>query len=550
MNDRRPFLLRGADLLVSTLVDCGVTRIFSLSGNQIMPLYDACLGSGIEIVHVRHEAAAVFMAEGWAQLTGEVGVALVTAGPGAANAVGPLMSARQSETPLLLLSGDSPRAQDGMGAFQTLDQVAATAPFTKHSARVGSVPTLAHELRAALTLAQAGRPGPVHLALPQDLLTQRAEGAPSSSRTAAATAPASEREAGKLAAEIAAARRPLIVTSGLFSPTRGGDLARRLGQRLAVPVVALESPRGLRDPAQPGLRQRMAEADLVISLGKSVDYMLDFGRATSADCGWIVVEPEDGAGEEALRNLGPKLRRLIAADPRALAHRLADLPEAGCDAARRDWCARFGRRPAPPALDETPGPIDSGLLCATLSDVLGAEGGETILVSDGGEFGQWAQALVRAERRLINGPAGGIGGALGHAVAASLACPGARIAVASGDGSIGFHLAELETAVRAGAAFVVVIGNDRRWNAEHLLQLREFGPDRVHGCELSGARYDLVAAALGGTGAHVTCRSELRGALRRAFAAGGVVLVNVEIEGRAAPSGEEPEAAETAQPDG
>lgn len=115
MNDRRPFLLRGADLLVSTLVDCGVTRIFSLSGNQIMPLYDACLGSGIEIVHVRHEAAAVFMAEGWAQLTGEVGVALVTAGPGAANAVGPLMSARQSETPLLLLSGDSPRAQDGMG---------------------------------------------------------------------------------------------------------------------------------------------------------------------------------------------------------------------------------------------------------------------------------------------------------------------------------------------------------------------------------------------------------------------------------------------------
>ena len=103
----------GAHALVDVLRAAGVRCIFSLSGNQIMPVYDALIGAGIRLVHVRHEAAAVYMAEAWAQLTGEVGVALVTAGAGFGNALGALISARASETPVLLLSGDSPRAQDG-----------------------------------------------------------------------------------------------------------------------------------------------------------------------------------------------------------------------------------------------------------------------------------------------------------------------------------------------------------------------------------------------------------------------------------------------------
>ena len=104
--------MRGADLIVKTLVEVGVSKIFSLSGNQIMPIYDACINANIEIIHTRHEASAVFMADAYAQLTGKIGVCLVTAGPGMSNALGPLYTARQSESPVLLLTGDSPTNLD------------------------------------------------------------------------------------------------------------------------------------------------------------------------------------------------------------------------------------------------------------------------------------------------------------------------------------------------------------------------------------------------------------------------------------------------------
>lgn len=100
--------MRGADLLTRALKDAGVTTIFSLSGNQIMPIYDACIDAGIRIVHTRHEAAAVYMADAWAQVTGSIGVAMVAGGPGFANSLSPLFSARHAESPVLLLSGDSP----------------------------------------------------------------------------------------------------------------------------------------------------------------------------------------------------------------------------------------------------------------------------------------------------------------------------------------------------------------------------------------------------------------------------------------------------------
>ena len=116
--------------LIQSLANLGVEVIFSLSGNQIMPLYDACIDANVRIIHTRHEGAAVYMAEAYAQITGKMGVALVTAGPGLLNAVSALYSAAQSETPLLLISGDSASHLDGRGAFQELDQISITSPIT------------------------------------------------------------------------------------------------------------------------------------------------------------------------------------------------------------------------------------------------------------------------------------------------------------------------------------------------------------------------------------------------------------------------------------
>ena len=157
---------RGADLLVDALAMAGVRHLFSLSGNQILSVYDATVGRDITLIHTRHEAAAVHMADGWARMTEEPGVALVTAGPGHLNAISALYTALMSESPVVLLSGHAPRSQAGRGAFQEIDQVGAARPVSKAAWMVESAERMGEEMTRALSLASAWPPGPVHLSLP------------------------------------------------------------------------------------------------------------------------------------------------------------------------------------------------------------------------------------------------------------------------------------------------------------------------------------------------------------------------------------------------
>ena len=162
--------LRGADILARALAGAGVRHLFSLSGNQIMPVYDAALDARLSIVHVRHEGAAVHMADAWGRLTGEPGVALLTGGPGHANGVGALYTAAAAESPMVLLSGHAPLAELGRGAFQEMRQADLAAPVTKASWTAQRAESLSEDIERALRIARAGRPGPVHVSLPFDVL--------------------------------------------------------------------------------------------------------------------------------------------------------------------------------------------------------------------------------------------------------------------------------------------------------------------------------------------------------------------------------------------
>ena len=161
--------------------------------------------------------------------------------------------------------------------------------------------------------------------------------------------------------------------------------------------------------------------------------------------------------------------------------------------------------------------------------------GISALVADGGEFGQWAQACLNAPHRIINGVAGAIGTALPYAIGVRCALRDAPVVACLGDGTFGFHPAEIDTAVRNGLPFVALVGNDARWNAEYQIQLRDYGADRAKGCELLPTRYDLVSAAFGGYGELVTDASALPAALDRAQRSQLPACVNVMIEGVAAP---------------
>src|SRR3984893_14254398 len=167
--------LRGADIVARSLERLGCRHVFTLSGNHIMSIFDAALETRLDLVHVRHEAAAVHMADAWGRLTGEPGIALATGGPGHANAVGALFTALGAESPMVLLSGHAATWELGRGGFQELRQADMAAPVPKASWTSTSAARLGRDIGEAMRIAGSGRPGPVHVSLPSDLLDERAE---------------------------------------------------------------------------------------------------------------------------------------------------------------------------------------------------------------------------------------------------------------------------------------------------------------------------------------------------------------------------------------
>src|SRR5262245_29967585 len=162
--------IRGADVIARTLARAGVQHLFSLSGNHVMAIYDAALDANLDIVHTRHEGAAVHMADAWARLNGEPGIVLLTGGPGHANGVGALYTALASESPVVMLSGHAPLTELETGSFQEMRQAEMAAPVLKAAWTARRAEHLADDIARALQIATSGRPGPVHVSLPVDLL--------------------------------------------------------------------------------------------------------------------------------------------------------------------------------------------------------------------------------------------------------------------------------------------------------------------------------------------------------------------------------------------
>jgi acetolactate synthase-1/2/3 large subunit len=536
--------IRGADIVARTLDAAGLTTIFTLSGNHIMPLFDAALGTGLRLVHVRHEAAAVHMADAWGRLTGECGIAWVSGGAGFTNAAAALCTAQAAESPLVLISGHAGVKEIGRGAFQELRQAEMAAPVTKASWVARSAATLGTELAEAVRIARSGRPGPVHLSLPFDLLETGVEDRPwmwpPASSFGGWQQALEATEAREALAHLAGAKRPLVLAGPQLC--HGGDLTLllELEDKLGVPVIPMESPRGINDPRLGAFAEVLRQADLILLLGKAHDFTLRFGDAPFVDaaCRFVVLDPERPMIERVQREKGSRLVFGAVADARPAAQALmqaSTVPHASA-AWLSEVAAAIAHRPpawATLAARET-GKLHPVELCRGLAPILAAKP-DAILVCDGGEMGQWPQAVLAPRRRIINGPAGSIGASIPFAIAARAADPKATVIAVMGDGSFGFHMAEFDTAVRCNLPFVAVVGNDATWNAEHQIQLREYGPERAHGCDLLPARYDLVAAALGGHGELVTSAADLGPALERAIASGKPACVNVMIERVPAP---------------
>ncbi len=529
----------GAVVVARVLAEAGVQAVFSLSGNQILDLYDALLDTGIKLIHTRHEAAAGHMADAWGRLTGQPGVFLVTAGPGHANGAVAAGVASAAESPLLWLSGGSSLAQAGWGAFQEQDQVGLAAPVCKAAWRASDPQTLPQLIAAALDLATADPPGPVHVTIPADIQAATIAG-----EAGAAAGPLQERlleeadEAAGIAAIVALladAARPLV----LARPSLDRGQARRdldaFLELMGIPGVIVESPRGLNDPAQPGVIGALRQADAVLLLGPA-DFSVGFASPEVLAPGCRVAQvasPEEPPAAAASIVLRTGARR--------------GLEQLTAAAAGHAWQPRAWWQPGSPEPPRTAG-IERGGSGESLSrpddprdnHQLGSEGGIHALevchavlarlgagdcvISDGGEFGQWARLATASARAagvtvVLNGKHGSIGTAVPFALAAKLARPAARVVAFSGDGGFGYHALELDTAVRYRLPALIVVGNDARWGSEWHQQIDRYGEDRVFETTLLPTRYDRLAMALGAAGERVETAAALPVAVDRAYAA-------------------------------
>jgi acetolactate synthase I/II/III large subunit len=536
-------MLRGADVVARTLQDLGVTRVFTLSGNHIMPIFDALLSTNIQLIHVRHEAACVHMADAWGRLTGEPGIALVTGGQGHSNAVAALYTALASEAPLVLLSGHAPLSELGRGAFQEMAQADLARPVTKASWTAQAVETLGSDISRAFELATTERTGPVHVSLPVDLLEQTIAAENITRITQAdldlRASPLLPEVADEVTSELHAATKPLVICGPAMCTERGRKTMREAARALDVPVIGMESPRGINDPGLGAFAEILNQADLVVLIGKPLDFTLRFGEAPSPACKWIVIDPDVALIARAAKVAAKRLLLSAVADAqvaiKTLAERSATTP-AKPSAWREQVSNILTYEPAQwkSVQAKTPDRVHPIEICRAIGSFIEKHPGTTF-VSDGGEIGQWAQALVKTDRRIINGLAGTIGVSLPFAIAAQLARPDHPVVAVMGDGSFGFHMAEFDTAVRYGLPIIAVVGNDARWNAEYQIQLRQYGAERAKNCDLLPSRYDRVSEALGGFGALVSTAADLPDALHRAYLSRRPSCINVMIESVAAP---------------
>jgi acetolactate synthase-1/2/3 large subunit len=539
---QRKFL--GADSLVKTLVAGGTKRIFTLSGNQIMPVFDAALEYGVELIHARHEAAAVHMADAYARVSGEVGVALVTGGPGHANAISALYTAQMAESAVVLLSGHAPTNQLGMGAFQEMRQADMAAPVTKMAATSGRPNSIAPDVASAIRTARSGRPGPVSLSLPNDILEAEVDEQHWHAAGGFRSEPLllGDATARTLLARLYRAERPLVLAGPACMTKAGRARLLALQKATGLPVIGMESPRGVKDPSLGYFAAILPESDCVLLLGKRLDFTLNFGATPTfgKTCEFLQIDPDGADIERARKTLGARLLTAVVAEPASAIDAFVQVAPANRNSHAR-WLetvmVAVAARPNTTARPEQArgAHMHPAEACRPIQQLLDQHA-DSVLIADGGEFGQWAQACLTAPHRVINGMAGAIGAGLPFAVGARAAKPGVPIVAFVGDGTFGFHMAEIDTAVRYKMPFVAVIGNDARWNAEYQIQLRDYGADRLIGCELLPTRYDSATHALGGHGELVTNPNEVAPAARRAMEAGLPACVNVMIEGLPAPT--------------
>jgi acetolactate synthase-1/2/3 large subunit len=541
-----------AALIARFLRARGVDRVFALCGGHVMPIWMRLDAEGIRIVDVRDERAAVYMAHAYGELSGRIGVALVTAGPGVTNAMTGIANAHAARAPLLILSGTPPRAQENRGALQDMLHTEFVRPLTRYARTVREPDLVLQELDEALARAAGvgGEPGPVYLDFPVD--TQRAESSRAMNEVMSPEwfAPRALIELHPDPAAVVralellwAAKRPLVIT-GRGARGAAGPLLQLL-DRLGALYLDTGESRGLVPEDHPSVVAAMrgsvmGEADVIVTIGRRLDFQLAYGSpAVFGDAKFVRIadapsELRDNrrAAVELFATPSAALSAIVAAAP----DRASAVDRGWAQAVRSKHLARADKllssmAAAAPGSD---GLMHPNRLLAALRAAIPAD---AIVVADGGDFLSFARVGLPASTTLDPGPLGCIGIGTPFGIAAALACPGRTVVVATGDGAFGFNAMEIDTAARHHVPVLIVVANNGSWAIEVRDQQENHG--KVVGTRLQFADHAAMARAFGLHGERVERAEELDGAIERALAVlakGKPALLDVLVTPEAASS--------------
>lgn len=536
----------GAELAVRALRAEGIDTVFTLVGDHILPICDVAVDEGIRFIDTRHESAAVHMADAYARVSGRPSVALVTGGPGHANSIAGLAVTVLAESPVVHISGRPELTHEGMSAPQELDQVAMAAPVTKGAWMVRDTRRIPEFIALAFRTALGGRPGPVHLTIPIELQESSVD-----EDEVSVYPPAETRHAGRQPGDprlieaaialLASAERPVMIAGAAARFALDGTTLQRFIEQVRVPLFTVEHARGLVSDEHPlvlgyadavlnDAARLIGRADVVLLLGKKLDFRIGFGRqpALAASALIIQVEPTPaeigrnrGVAVGILGDIGAVVEQMLAA---AQGQSWVERPWVEeLRALRRAQLERYAELARQPATPLHPMHVAEALR-PRLSE-------RTVIVYDGGDFIQWSRAVLPARapgRWLRLGPLGHLGAGLPFGLAAKAACPEDPVVVLMGDGGMGFYFMEFDTAVRHHLPATVIVGNDAAWGIDRQFQLAYYG--RAVGTDLRPVRYDRLVAELGGHGEHVEHVAALAPALDRALASGRVACVDVAVQ--------------------
>lgn len=541
-------LLHGGNLVAKMLKNEGVQVIFSLSGGHINPVYDGCLTEGIRIIDTRHEQAAVHMAEGWARFTGLPGVAVVTAGPGVVNALPGIAVAQKSSVPLVVIAGRSSLAMRDLGSLQDIDQLELVRPLVKWARSAYQVERLPEYVATAFRQAKTGRPGPVFLEVPIDIINQKVDQG-TKVRYPKLYCPqtrifACENEVKEAAKLLSKAERPVILAgSGVWWSDASGELVK-FAEETNIPVYCRNMARGAipEDHRLAGgfYPLGLMQADVALILGTRFDWTLGYGRPPLFPSGLKTIQvdiyPED-IGKNRPVDVA------LPGDIKAVLGQLsAALNGAGMNSDSQ-WPetvqilkkAAFESVCREAASDSEL--LHPARLCAEVRNLLPRD---TSLVVDGGDIAGFVmfsmQAYSPGSMQWV-GSFGHMGVGLPFAIAGKLARPDKPVVLITGDGSLGLSVMEFDTSVRHNIPLICIISNDSGWGQIRRAQRQTYGRERIIGTELGLTRYDKIVETLGGFGVYVENVSEIKTALEQALNSGKPACINVRTDPEAAFSG-------------